>query len=297
MQKLKINLKELHDLKVFLRKENLNTVCESARCPNINTCFNSKKATFMLLGNLCTRSCLFCNIDSNLLRSDNNNNNSLENSKSLKLDLSEPERILNASKNLNLKHIVLTSVTRDDLKDGGASIFAKTINLLKKENFTVEVLTPDFKGDLDSLNIILKEGPDVFNHNIETTKDLSSFIRPQADYSRSLAVLNYAKNYSRKNSKTIYIKSGFMLGLGECKEDVYKTINDLNFIDVLTIGQYFKPNKNCIDVKKYYTDDDFENYKKYALDIGINYVFAGTYVRSSYMAEKLLNIIINNKKI
>jgi len=273
MDKLKINLKELHSLKVLLRSNNINTVCEAARCPNINVCFNSKKATFMILGASCTRHCLFCNIKKDKLS---------------KLDYDEPYRILDAAKKLKLTHVVITSVTRDDLNDGGAGIFAKAINLLKQNSFTVEVLTPDFKGDKNSLALVLQEKPHVFNHNIETTCQLSSYIRPEADYNRSIAVLKYAKDFSKNIKETIYVKSGFMLGLGEDEASIYKTIDDLNFIDILTIGQYFKPNKNNIDVFKYYKDSDFEKYKTYAISKGFKYVFSGAYVRSSYMAENVL---------
>lgn len=273
MDKLKINLKELHCLKTILRSNNINTVCEAARCPNINDCFNSKKATFMILGQTCTRACLFCNIKKNNLS---------------ELDLNEPYRVLKAARKLNLDHVVVTSVTRDDLNDGGASFFAKTINLLKENNFSVEVLTPDFKGDINSLELVLNEKPEVFNHNIETTYELSSYIRPEADYNRSIELLKYAKSYSNKLDKPIFIKSGFMLGLGEDEESIYKTIDDLKFIDILTIGQYFKPNKTCIDVKKYYSKEEFEKYKNYALSLAYKYVFSGAYVRSSYMAQNIL---------
>jgi len=272
MEKLKINLKDLHSVKVLLREANLNTVCEAARCPNINTCFNSKKATFMLLGDACTRNCMFCNIDKFNLK---------------KVDEQEPYRVLDAAIKLNLRHVVLTSVTRDDLLDGGASIFAKTISLLKDHKFSVEVLVPDFKGNLNNVSIVLNQGPSVFNHNIETTKDLSPYIRPEANYNTSIQVLKFAKAYNSIR-QSILVKSGFMLGLGEDEDSIYKTIDDLIFVDILTIGQYFKPNKNCIEVEKYYKEDDFKKYKLYALEKGIKFVFSNTFVRSSYMAEDIL---------
>lgn len=270
MEKKKIRLSELHSLKVFLRTCNLNTVCESARCPNINSCFEKRTATFLLLGSVCSRHCLFCNVNSG---------------KPEKLDTEEPYRVLEAVKKLNLKHVVLTSVTRDDLEDGGSDIFVKTIKLIKENSKTtsVEILVPDFKGDEVLIKNVLSAKPDVFNHNIETTKILSKKIRPQADYNRSLEVLKFAKK-----SSVSKIKSGFMLGLGEAETDILDTINDLSFIDILTIGQYFKPNSSCIDVQKYYSENEFKNYETYAKNLSYKYVFSGPYVRSSYMAEEVL---------
>lgn len=270
VEKKRIRLSELHDLKVTLRKSNLNTVCEEARCPNINNCFSKKTATFMILGDTCTRNCRFCNVKHGITKA---------------LDYKEPERVLKAVNDLNLRHVVITSVTRDDLIDGGAAEFVKVIKLLKENGTSVEVLTPDFKGDLEVLKTVLAAGPDVFNHNIETTRALSKTIRPSADYEQSLKVLKYAKDYFK--GTRLLVKSGFMLGLGESEEDIYKTINDLAFVDILTIGQYFKPNNKCISVSKEYTEEDFIKFKKYAKTLSFKFVFSGTYVRSSYMAEEV----------
>ena len=270
IKKKKIRLSELHDLKKVLRDSNLHTVCEEAKCPNISECFSKKTATFMIMGDVCTRNCAFCNVKFGIPQA---------------LDKDEPKRIAQTAKDMGLSHVVITSVTRDDLLDGGARHFAETVAEVKRtlSNPTIEVLTPDFKGNKESLDIVFASSPNVFNHNIETIKALSKKIRPQADYNRSLDVLSYA------SSKGMLVKSGFMLGLGEEIKDVYVTIKDLlaNGVKILTIGQYFNPKK--LDVVKYYTVGEFDELAEYAKNLGFDYVFSGVYVRSSYMASEVFN--------
>ncbi len=272
--KKKIRLSELHDLKKVLRSSQLHTVCEEAKCPNISECFSKKTATFMIMGDVCTRSCAFCNVKTG---------------KPQPLDAEEPKRIAETAKKMNLSHIVITSVTRDDLLDGGAEHFARTIIEVKKAlpNSSVEVLTSDFKGRKESLDLVFNSKPDVFNHNIETVKSLSLIIRPQADYKRSLGVLKYAA------SKGLLVKSGFMLGLGEDIKDVYSTMKDLlnSGVKILTIGQYFNPKTHHgkHKVVKYYSDDEFAKLAEYGKNLGFDYVFSGVYVRSSYMASEVFN--------
>ncbi|MEW6088907.1 MAG: lipoyl synthase [bacterium] len=259
----------------ILKNYKLNTVCQEAKCPNIYGCFNKKTATFMILGSRCTRSCKFCGVEKGRVS---------------KIDEDEPLRIVEAAKKLDLKYVVITSVTRDDLPDGGARQFAKVIKLIREElsGVRVEVLVPDFSGDNNSIDILIDEGPDVFNHNIETVPRLYEIIRPGADYYRSLAILKYVK----KNKKNIYTKSGLMLGLGEKKGEVIAVLNDLkkNKCDFITIGQYFKPGRKNIDVSEYITKDKFVEFENIAKDMGFLGVFSGTWVRSSFHAEEMMNI-------
>jgi len=268
--KKKIRLSGLHEVKKILRGSGLNTVCEEARCPNIDECFSKKTATFMIMGDICTRACRFCNVT--------NGNPSA-------LDKEEPQRLAETARSMGLRHVVVTSVTRDDLLDGGSEHFSKTILEVKKAlpTVSIEVLTPDFKGDTACIDIVLKAKPDIFNHNIETVKSLSKEIRPQADYERSLFVLKYA------SSRGSVVKSGFMLGLGEEEEEIYQTMKHLKEagVSILTVGQYFNPSGVSWPVKKYYDETFFNKLKEHGKALGFNYVFSGIYVRSSYMAEEV----------
>jgi len=269
--KRKIRLSELHEVKKLLRSSCLHTVCEEAMCPNIEECFSKKTATFMIMGDVCTRGCKFCNVKTG---------------SPLPLDDDEPMRIADASNKMGLKHIVVTSVTRDDIKDGGAIHFKKVIETVKQKcaGVSIEVLTPDFKGSKESVDMVLSAGPDVFNHNIETVQRLSRSIRPQADHERSLSVLKYASKSGVK------VKSGFMVGLGENEEEIKETMRELfnSGVRILTVGQYFKPSsERALPVQRFYEDEFFNDAASYGLSLGFDYVFAGVYVRSSYMAEEV----------
>lgn len=264
-----IDTDKTKNVRKILKSNCLNTVCESARCPNKNECYQKNTATFLIMGSVCTRNCRFCNISS---------------AKPLPLNKKEPQNLAKAVQELNLKYVVITSVTRDDLPDGGAEHFAKCIEEIRKlpNNVKIEILTPDFKSDENSLNTIIKASPDVFNHNIETVPRLYKTARPQAIYTRSLEVLKYIK----ENSENILTKSGLMVGLGETYEELEQTLIDLKNIecDIVTIGQYIQPSKAHLPVEKYYTEEEFEKLKALAKKIGIkNYQF-GPLVRSSYKA-------------
>jgi lipoyl synthase len=269
IEKRKINLSYLHDLKKILRSVNLYTVCEEARCPNIVECFSKGTSTFMIMGDTCTRDCKFCNVKTGTPK---------------KLDTKEASNILKATRLLKLKHVVITSVTRDDLADGGALHFYNVIKKVKQDSVTVEVLTSDFKENYKSIDKVLSAKPDIFNHNVETVKRLSKVIRPQASYNRSLRVLKYAKD------RGFITKSGFMLGLGEKEDEIYETIKDIKKegVDVLTIGQYFAPKKSKFPVKKFYEESFFNKLSDFSKKLGFKYVFSGIYVRSSYMASEVL---------
>lgn len=259
-------------MKSILRKRNLHTVCESARCPNIGECFSKPTATFMILGDVCTRTCGFCSID--------------KGAKPLLVDPDEPQNIAITARELGLKHVVITSVTRDDLPEGGAAQFALTIKAIKDtiSGILVEVLTPDFRGDFKALSTVLEARPDIFNHNLETVPTLYPLVRPQAGYSTSLAVLRKAK------ASGVMTKSGIMVGLGETKEEVKKVLKDLfeAGCDAVTIGQYLRPTRANLEVVEYVTPEVFKEYEEYGLGIGLKYVYSGPFVRSSYNAEKLI---------
>jgi lipoic acid synthetase len=259
-------------LRHLLDHERLNTVCYSAACPNIGECWNNGVATFMILGNQCTRSCRFCNVPSE--------------KRPLPVDLKEPERLLKSALAMDLKHVVITSVARDDLADGGASQFARCLKLLKNNapHLTSEVLTPDFFGIREHLKIVLDEGPTIFNHNIETVARLTPRIRSKALYDRSLQVLKMAKELSN----TVRTKSGIMVGLGEEDEEVSVAMKDLreHKCDHLTIGQYLRPSAWHEPVHRYVHPDQFLEYKNIALALGFKHVESGPLVRSSYHAHK-----------
>ena len=262
------------EVKKQLRKYHLHTVCESARCPNQGECFERGTATFMILGSACTRNCTFCAID--------------KAKKDLQpVDHQEPISIAKLSRELGLKHIVITTVTRDDLPDGGASQFIEVIKQIRNicnKDVSIEVLTSDFNGDLEQVKKVVKAAPDVFNHNIETVPRLYPLVRPMADFQRSLDVLHIA----RCSKPEIITKSGFMVGLGETQEEVLALMKKLREVevDVVTIGQYIAPSRNHYQVREYVHPDVFSYYRKQSYDIGFKIVESAPLVRSSYHAEK-----------
>lgn len=260
-----------HKVKSLLRGRGLNTVCESARCPNIGECFERSTATFMILGNVCKRGCGFCSVDGL---------GALESVKS-----EEARDVAGAAKELNLKHVVVTSVTRDDMIDGGAGHFADTIRAIRELNkdSLVEVLTPDFQGDKGALSVVAKARPDIFNHNVETVERLYGIVRPGGDYRRSLEVLSFMKE------KGLTTKSGFMVGFGESADEVRVLLEDLKGAgcDAVTIGQYLQPTRMKLDVTEYVRPEVFKEYEETAKAIGFEFVYSGSFVRSSYNAEGL----------
>lgn len=265
--------KEFKRVKRVLTSYNLHSVCQEARCPNITECFHSGTATFLILGDICTRNCHYCNVTSGTPRA---------------IDEEEPNHLADAVKKLGLQYIVITSVTRDDLHDGGAGIFARCVELLHEHipDCRVEVLIPDLQGNGDALEIIIEAGPDVINHNMETVKTLFEKIRPQGDYNVSLELLRRIKD----RKKAVVTKSGFMIGLGEEWNDILALIQDLADVrcDRLTIGQYQQPTRNHWPVNKYYHPDEFDNLKRIAKQMGFQSVEAGPLVRSSYHAARMV---------
>ena len=260
----------------ILNKFGLNTVCSEAACPNRAECYGRKTVTFMILGKTCTRGCTFCNVSKGIPEP---------------VDENEPEHVAQAVKALDIRHAVITSVTRDDLPDGGAEHFAQVIEAIREEtpDVTIEVLIPDFKGDLEALSKVAKAHPDIINHNVETVPSLYPEVRPQADYLRSLAVLKAVKDFD----ETIYTKSGIMVGLGEQPDEVSAVFTDLRNVrcDFLTIGQYLSPSKQHHPVVEYINPDVFSSYQKEAYEKGFLYVASGPLVRSSYMAEQAMQSI------
>ena len=260
---------QLHDVAEMLRKLNLHTVCEEANCPNLMECFSKKTATFMILGRECTRNCTFCTVSKNA---------------PMTVDPQEPFHVAEAVKQLGLKHVVITSVTRDDLPDGGAGHFAKVIETVKEAspNTAIEVLIPDFQGDRDALHQVVQARPKVINHNIETIKRLYPEVRPMANYNRTLELIKRVKEMD----SNIYSKSGFMVGLGETQEEVFDLLLDLRKYgcDIVTIGQYLAPSKKHHPVIEYITPEIFALYKKRAEEMGFQYVASSPLVRSSYHA-------------
>ena len=272
-RKGRVHFDSLHRLKQGLRDLNLHTVCESARCPNIHECFHRGAATFMILGNRCTRGCGFCSVPKgNPERHD------------MRLDAAEPANVARMAAQMRLRYVVITSVNRDDLADGGSRHFAETVREVRQAlpEARVEVLTPDFCGDLDAVARVLDAGPHVFNHNMETVARLYRRVRPQADYRQSLAVLRFARRYS-----PALTKSGFMVGLGETPEEVRTLLADLRAAetDVATIGQYLQPTRRNLAVVEYVTPERFAEYRSHGLALGFKAVFSGPLVRSSYMAD------------
>ena len=263
------------EVAAILDKLKLNTVCSSARCPNLGECWHRKTATFMIMGNECTRNCKFCAVDTT--------------SAPDPLELDEPQRIAEAAKAMGLKYVVVTSVTRDDLPDGGAAHFAQVITSLRNTlpDIGIEVLTPDFNEDINALKTVLEAKPSVFNHNIETVQRLSKQIRSRANYERSLQVLS---NAAKIGGTEIPVKSGLMVGLGERDEEVITAIRDLRQagVTILTIGQYLPPTNAHWELDRYVTPEVFAQWKEFALDLGFKFVASGPLVRSSYNAAELL---------
>lgn len=269
---LKINAKNcdgIKNMQQFFDKFSVNTICKEANCPNIYECFNRKTASFMILGKYCSRNCAFCNVSYN---------------KPEDLDYNEPEKIANAIKTLGLSHVVITSVTRDDLKDGGAEQYVRTVNAIREKcsGVTIELLIPDFLGCRDSLDKIIDVSPDIIGHNVETIPSLYSSVRPQADYERTKFVLSYIKN----KGSNIYVKSGLMVGLGESCDDIVKLLKEIRNTgcDIITIGQYLRPSPAHFNVVEYISPDKFDYYRKVAYDMGFLFVQSAPFVRSSFKA-------------
>lgn len=269
------------ELKKELRRKNLHTVCEEARCPNLCECFGKKKtATFMILGDKCSRNCRFCNI----------NHTAPE-----KVDPEEPAKIAEMVRSMDLRHAVITSVTRDDLPDGGSGHFVETIREIRKvSQATIEVLTPDFKGVEKDRQNVSDEKPEIFNHNVETVRELYSKVRPEADYDKSLAFLKGIK----KDNKNALSKSGIMVGLGETEEQLKRLLSDLaeTEIDIFTCGQYLRPSKLNLEVEKYLEPEWFERFAEKARSYGIKNVYASPFTRSSYNASEIIASIRKDLK-
>ncbi len=263
------------DVKSLMRNQHLNTVCEEARCPNIGECWNRRTATFMILGDTCTRNCGFCNIKVGIPNA---------------LDVDEPRRVADSVKELKLKHVVITSVNRDELTNGGAEIFSESVRLIRQfsPECTIEILIPDFKGEEQAFDIILQNPPDILNHNMETVKRLYHIARPQAKYKRSLELISWFK---AKGSRT---KSGIMVGIGEEDEEVLELLRDMKNAgcDVLTIGQYLQPTKMHLPVRRYVTLESFRLFKEYGLKIGFSIVESSPLVRSSYHADEQAKLVL-----
>lgn len=267
--KKRMDMKPVMEMEKMLRSLSLNTVCEGASCPNRGECFKNKTATFMILGSVCTRNCRFCDVSKGA---------------PTHLDPNEPENVAIASEKLGLRHVVVTSVTRDDLPDGGAEHFAQTIHAIKKRlpDSSVEVLIPDFQGSKDALMTVINAKPEIINHNTETVKRLYPTVRPMAKYERSLELLKRVKELGGG----IHSKSGIMVGLGETKEEVLAVMDDLRAVDcdLLTIGQYLQPSRKHLEIVEYITPDQFREYETIGLEKGFKYVASGPFVRSSYNA-------------
>jgi lipoyl synthase len=259
------------ELKQLVQTSHLHTVCEEARCPNIFDCWSRRTATFMILGDICTRACRFCAVTSG---------------RPTELDLGEPLRVADSVAQLGLRHAVITSVDRDDLADGGAGIFARTIRAIRRRSpaTTIEVLTPDFQGNLEAVRTVVEAGPDIFNHNTETVPRLYSKIRPKAVYTNSLALLRNVKQLA----SGMVTKSGLMVGLGETEDELLEVFQNMRShdIDVLTVGQYLRPTKKHAEVVRYYRPEEFVRLREQALELGFEHVEAGPLVRSSYHADE-----------
>lgn len=269
------------EIKSMMRSKTLHTVCEEARCPNIYECWANRTATFMILGDICTRACRFCAVNTGL---------------PTELDLQEPERVAEAAEQMNLRHCVVTSVARDDLKDGGAYIFAETVKAIRRRLplCSVEVLIPDFMGSEEALQIVMDVKPDILNHNIETVERMSDRVRAKAKYSRSLQLLKNAKAMQ----PDIPTKSSIMLGVGEQWDEILKTMDDLRAVDcdIMTIGQYLQPSPKHLNVEKYYTPEEFALLKEEGMKRGFSHVESGPLVRSSYHAHEQVKSAERNKE-
>jgi lipoyl synthase len=271
LRKPRTHFDAVHQLKSELRRLNLHTVCESARCPNMHECFHRGTATFMILGNLCTRGCGFCAVPKSRYPGP--------------LDPEEPAHVARMAAAMRLRHVVITSVNRDDLADGGSEHFSTTVRAVCSAlpEARMEVLTPDFQGDLAAVARVLDAAPHIFNHNMETASRLYRQVRPQADYRQSLDVLRFAKSHRAD----VLTKSGAMLGLGESPDEVQQLMRDLRNadVDIVTLGQYLQPTRRNLPVAEFVPPAQFDAYREYGLSLGFKTVFSGPLVRSSYMAD------------
>ncbi|TVP83042.1 MAG: lipoyl synthase [Alkalicoccus sp.] len=274
--KIKLNTNESYKgLKKLMREKRLHTVCEEAKCPNIHECWAERKtATFMILGDVCTRACRFCAVKTGLPN---------------ELDWDEPERVAESVEVMGLKHVVITAVARDDLRDGGAAVFAETVRQVRKMNpgTSIEVLPSDMGGKEENVKTLIDAKPDIFNHNIETVRRLTPRVRARAKYDRTLNVLRISKQLN----PSIPTKSSLMIGLGETKEEIMELMDDLREadVDIMTIGQYLQPTKSHLKIKKYWTPEEFAELKEIALSKGFKHCEAGPLVRSSYHADEQVN--------
>jgi lipoyl synthase len=281
--KIKLNTNENYNgLKKIMREKNLHTVCEEAKCPNIHECWAVRRtATFMILGDVCTRACRFCAVKTGL---------------PTELDLKEPERVADSVQLMNLKHAVITAVARDDLKDGGSAVFAETVRAIRRKSplTSIEVLPSDMGGVEENLRTLLDASPDILNHNIETVRRLTPRVRARATYERSLEFLRRAKEIL----PNVPTKSSLMIGLGETKEEIIETMDDLraNHVEIMTIGQYLQPSKKHIKVEKYYSPAEFQELKEIALSKGFSHCEAGPLVRSSYHADEQVSAAAKHKQ-
>ncbi|VXC05578.1 lipoyl synthase (lipoic acid synthetase) [Bacillus sp. 349Y] len=274
--KIKLNTNDNYmGLKKMMREKNLHTVCEEARCPNIHECWGTRRtATFMILGDVCTRACRFCAVKTGLPN---------------ELDLAEPERVADSVQLMNLKHVVVTAVARDDLKDGGSQVFAETVRAIRRKSpFTsIEVLPSDMGGVFENIKTLMDAKPDIMNYNVETVRRLTPRVRARATYDRTLEFLRRAKELN----PDIPTKSSIMVGLGETKEEILETMDDLraNHVDIVTLGQYLQPSKKHLKVQKYYHPDEFAELREAAMEKGFSHCEAGPLVRSSYHADEQVN--------
>jgi lipoic acid synthetase len=275
----RLNLASLREVKTLLRERELHSVCESLACPNRTECFSRGTATFMILGDICTRSCGFCNVTTGRPYAPPS--------------ADEPRAVAETARRLGLRHVVVTSVTRDDLADGGAQHFAETIHELRAAlpQAAVEVLTPDFRGNRDAVRTVVEAKPDYFNHNVETVPRLYDYVRPGSRFERSLAVLAAAKAIDAD----VVTKSGLMLGLGERRDEVVEVLERLleSHVEIVTIGQYLQPKREKLDVVEYVHPDVFEEYRELGEELGFRAVFSGPFVRSSYMADVVASISLS----
>jgi lipoic acid synthetase len=270
----------VREVEQMMRDQKLHTVCESARCPNLGECWSKKTATFMILGDICTRSCGFC---------------AIKVGRPSAVDPDEPKRVAETAKQMRLRHVVVTSVARDELEDEGAGQFAATIHALREAipNVIIEVLTPDFKGKRWCIKIVADAKPDIYNHNIETVERLTPQVRVGARYHRTLELLQYVKNAD----PSIYTKSGLMLGLGETQEEVIQTLRDLRNagVDAVTIGQYLRPTMRHLAVQEYIRPEVFAEYERIGMQMGFLFVASGPFIRSSYNAEEFSKRILSER--
>jgi len=271
-------IEQTKTVRQVLAELDLNTVCRSAHCPNLGECFASGTATFLILGTNCTRTCSFCAVDKGNL---------------LPIDIDEPQRIAQAVKRLGIQHVVITSVTRDDLVDGGAEQYVATIQAIRQSNpeSTIEILVPDFLGSESAIKKVLTATPDIFNHNLETVERLYFTVRPQASYHRSLKILAFAKKFMPE----LIIKSGIMIGLGETINEIFSLMDDLISVkcNILTIGQYLQPSVNHVPVAKYYTPAEFDELRNRGLEKGFTIVVSSPFTRSSYHAEEVVHQLMS----